>query len=477
MNRLSPTAGLFGASPFQRVSLARQFLLAGALVLLLGVGATGTWVGRQIEASEVERAAQYAAVYVQSILEPHLDGMLDQAGTSADTRRVLDGVFVDGPLARVVVRFKLWTPDGRIRYSSLPGQDQQVFPLDQDLVLAFAGQLQSKITPLEGSSHHAERERWQRLIEVYVPLRDRHSGQVNAVAEFYHSMQAVELDIRRAQRQSWIAISCGALLLFSGLYALVHRASSTIQGQRSALHRQLADVQRLLRDNHAMNLRLQQAGAQTTSMSELALRRIAADLHDGPAQSLALALLTLDERLDRTAGASAPEATQELERLRATLQQCMRMVREIANGLVVPGMSELALADVVRRAANDTAFRGGVAIDVRAEDSLGDAPEAVKITAYRVVQEALSNSLRHASGCRPRVAAWLEGLQVIIEVADDGPGFDAGAAVAEGHMGLAFLRERVQLIGGTLEIRSTPGTGTVLRAGLPTRTPQAPHEG
>jgi signal transduction histidine kinase len=91
-----------------------------------------------------------------------------------------------------------------------------------------------------------------------------------------------------------VATSLGALLLYSGLYALVHRASRTISGQQSDLQVQLARLHGLLHDNRCMNQRLQQAGAQTASMGELSLRRIAADLHDGPAQDLAIALLALD---------------------------------------------------------------------------------------------------------------------------------------------------------------------------------------
>jgi signal transduction histidine kinase len=84
------------------------------------------------------------------------------------------------------------------------------------------------------------------------------------------------------------------LLLYSGPYALVHRASRPIRGQQSDLQLQLARLHGLLQDNRCMNQRLQQAGAQTASMGELSLRRIAADLHDGPAQDLAIALLALD---------------------------------------------------------------------------------------------------------------------------------------------------------------------------------------
>ena len=152
----------------------------------------------------------------------------------------------------------------------------------------------------------------------------------------------------------------------------------------------------------------------------------------------------------------------------------MDMLRDIAGGLVVPGMAEMGLGDVIRRAAADASFKGGTNVAAQVDDSLREAPDAVKITAYRVVQEALANSLRHAAGTR-RVLARRDGGDLVVEVGDDGPGFDADSPVAEGHLGLAFLRERVQLLSGTLELRSAPGQGTLLRARIPLSGASGPH--
>jgi signal transduction histidine kinase len=462
MNESSPRAVADGGRPFQRVSLARQFLLASAVMVALGVAATGNWAGRQIETSEVDRAARIAAVYVESILASRLAEVIHTGEVSPETRRLLDDIFVTGPLARRVVRFKLWTADGRIPYSSHSIQEAGRWPLHEHVTRAFAGELQAGISDLDGPENAAERKQWKRLIEVYVPLRAPGSPQVSLVAEFYHSMEHLDDEIEATQRQSWVALTLGGVLLMAGLYALIHRASLTISGQQSDLQVQLKRMQRLLDDNRAMNLRLQQAGAQTTSMSELALRRIAADLHDGPAQDLAFALLRLDD-----GHGNAAAMRSHADRMRETLQRAMASLRNITDGLVVPGMEQFKLADVVRRAAADATRKSGVAVAVQVDEQLGDAPQAVKITAYRVLQEALSNALRYAPGRTPRVTARQLGGHLALEVADDGPGFDPESPAEAGHLGLAFLRERVQLLGGTLIICSAPGQGTVLGASIP----------
>lgn len=448
------------ARPFARVSLARQFLVAGAGVVVVGVVALGGWVSGQIERSVVNRTARIAAVYFESIVAGRVDELITEGRIGPQTRRMLDALFVDSPLARKVVRFKLWTPDGRIHYSSGHGQDGLQFPLHDHHALALSGQVVATMSRLDGPDNAPERAQWSRLLEVYVPLRARGSDEVRAVAEFYHSTENIDAEIQRARRESWLAITLGALALYAVLYALVYRASRTIRGQQVDLNRQLEDLQRLLEDNRRMHLRVREAGAQMTALGELSLRRVAADLHDGPAQDLAFALLRLDDTLP---GADP--------RLREGLQRAMTSLRGIACGLVVPGLDGLSLADVVRRAVRDAGRQSGTVIDAEIDDQLGAAHEALKFTAYRVVQEALSNSLRHAAGHPPRVRALRRDGQLQIEVADDGPGFDPLQRPAEGHLGLAFLRERVRLLSGVLELRSVPGQGTLLRAGIPLDQP------
>lgn len=460
-----PLSATLARRPFERVSLARQFLIVSAIVLALCVAGVGTWMARGIEAREVTRAAETAALFVESLVAAPLQELARTGALSAETKLALDAIFAGGPLQKKVVRFKLWTVDGFVHYSNDSTQTGRRFPLHDHQAFAFMGQMHASVSELDGPDNAAERAHWKRLIEIYVPLRVRGGERVEAVAEFYQVMDDVEVDIREDQRQSWTSVSFAGLLLFSGLYALVHRASLTIRDQQSDLTRQLIDLRALLDQNRAMNARLQRAGAMTTSMSERALRRVAADLHDGPTQDLALALLTLDELWGDAAN---PPPAAELERLRQTLKRSMTMLRDIAGGLGVPGLSQLSLADVVRRAASDAAHKAGVAIETQIDDALAaDAPEAVKITTYRIVQEALSNSLRHAAGHPPRVAARRDDEHLIVEVADDGPGFDTTQPTATGHLGLAFLSERVRLLGGSLQLRSAPDAGTTLQVRLP----------
>ena len=94
-------------------------------------------------------------------------------------------------------------------------------------------------------------------------------------------------------------------------------------------------------------------------------------------------------------------------------------------------------------------------------------PMAVKITTYRMIQEALANGWWHARGCAQRVRISMDGGNACVEVSDQGPGFDVRRATESGRLGLALLSERVRILGGHIEINSITGMGTIIKAWLP----------
>ena len=92
----------------------------------------------------------------------------------------------------------------------------------------------------------------------------------------------------------------------------------------------------------------------------------------------------------------------------------------------------------------------------------------LKITVYRLLPEALNNAFRHANGAGQQVRVVSQDDQIVIEISDRGPGFDAGQASGwNGHLGLSGMRERVESLGGRFKIESEIGQGTRIRANLP----------
>jgi len=104
-------------------------------------------------------------------------------------------------------------------------------------------------------------------------------------------------------------------------------------------------------------------------------------------------------------------------------------------------------------------------------DLPGDTAESLKLTSYRLVQEALANAYRHAGGRGQAVDVQVGGGDLILSVSDEGPGFDTSQIIdGSKHLGIAGMRERLRAEGGSFELESAPGRGTRIVACLPLKT-------
>lgn len=448
-----------------RISLTYQFLLLSLVVLLICMGAIGSWLARQIEANVVNRAASISAVYMESVLAAQLHDLPIGGAMDMKTHVLLDRVFVEGPLRRKVVRFKLWSREGRIAYSSDHAQLGRQRAVDGPLAEAFAGAVQARMSELDEGDNVSEREHWSRLLEVYVPIRTGVDGEVRTVAEFYLATENLLSDIRYAQRSSWALVVLATVAIYLALHGLVRRANRTILDQQRDLGRKVGELRAALDDNERMRERLREAGARTTALNERFLQRVAADLHDGPAQDTALALLRFDELAQ---GWVAKDVERDFKTVRTALQSSLDDLRTIASELRMPDIEPLSLVDTARRAVWDFERKSGNKVETEIDENAPDAaPYAVRITVYRLIREALINAWWHAKGSPQWVRLQCDAGKVIVEVADRGPGFDPRQVIASGRLGLVFMRERVRLLGGALEIDSAPGRGTRIRAILP----------
>ena len=115
-----------------------------------------------------------------------------------------------------------------------------------------------------------------------------------AAAEFYYATDDLDADLAAAQRRSWLVVGGGTLIIALLLAAFVQRIGETIRRQQQALAGQVTQLTELLRQNRELGERVRGAAARTAALNERFLRRFSAELHDGPAQEISLALLRLD---------------------------------------------------------------------------------------------------------------------------------------------------------------------------------------
>jgi signal transduction histidine kinase len=203
---------------------------------------------------------------------------------------------------------------------------------------------------------------------------------------------------------------------------------------------------------------------QTVQAAEQERMHIAAELHDGPIQRLAVLSYDLERARQRMLG--NPAAVARVEHAQAALAGEIQGLRELMASLRPPALDEVGLEAALRDQVQAFARRSGVECSIRValEGRLDGELETV---VYRVTQEALLNVARHARAER----LWLElegaGEQVELEIRDDGVGFDQTASselVRDGHFGLVAMRERVEMAGGRFQLATRPGAGVVVLA-------------
>jgi signal transduction histidine kinase len=433
-----------------RWSLARQYLVASLAVVLAGVLVTGAWIGHQIESSVLDRTAGITALYVDSVISPNLQALArdDRWLTAADTA-ALDRLVSETGLGQGVVLFKIWSLDGRVLYSQDPTLVGQRFPVDPGLVQASHGEVSADMSDLDEAENADERGRFTRLFEVYAPVRLESTGQVIAVDEFYLLPDALDAEIQAAQLRSWAVVGAVGLFTYLLLAGIVKRGSDTIQHQQ-------AELQRRLDQNLRLHQRVREAASRTTALNEQALRRISADLHDGPGQVLALALLRLDAlQTPCVDGEACARTRADFGTVHSAVRDALAEVRAIAAGLRLPQLDGAAVAEVAARAIDDHQRRSGVSVARHFEALPEQAPLAIKIALLRTLQEALSNATRHGRGTDVRVVLQGVGDTLRLVVSDRGPGFDPLAVEPSGHLGLAGMRERAELLGGHLSAAPT----------------------
>ena len=202
-------------------------------------------------------------------------------------------------------------------------------------------------------------------------------------------------------------------------------------------------------------------------------RRIARELHDETGQALTALLVGLRLIEEQAVTLDVRSAAR---RLRDVAAQTVDDVGRLARGLHPSILDDMGLAAAVRRHVSDYATSFGVAVDTQVEVVSHALPPVAATTLYRILQEALTNVARHARARTVGVELLQQGTVLTLVVRDDGVGFDAGAAPREARgLGLHGMRERVALLGGSVEIESRPGHGTVVRARIPVPPPQTPR--
>jgi signal transduction histidine kinase len=199
--------------------------------------------------------------------------------------------------------------------------------------------------------------------------------------------------------------------------------------------------------------------------------RVSRDLHDDIGQALTSVLLGLRllDGPNEAAAEYADDARRRVEDLRELVADALRRTRQLAFELRPTVLDDIGLAPALQRLVADVASRWALTVDAAVDgipEPEGVAPEVATVV-YRVVQEALTNVVRHAGASCASVAVTVSAGRLRALVEDDGVGFDPTRLVGDGHLGLQGMRERAELVGGAVRVLSTPGSGTTVVLEVP----------
>jgi len=196
--------------------------------------------------------------------------------------------------------------------------------------------------------------------------------------------------------------------------------------------------------------------------------RLAQEVHDGPAQALSNAIFQV-EYIERVLDEDIRVAHNELRFLRELLRRELGEVRTFISQLRPPLLDELGLEGSIMDAVESMAALTGATVETDLHAPGEQLNPSQQTAVLRIVQEALQNVRKHAGSSHTIVSTKLDATNWILEVSDDGRGFDVGTVAARGrrNFGLQFMRERAELIGAHFEVRSRPGGGTVVWLSIP----------
>lgn len=417
-----------------------QFLATGLLtlaVLLVGTAVLNSQTARDKALSD---AQTYTKLLADSVAEPRIPvGLVEGDQGALDRFDLFAREFLT---AGGMMRLKIWAEDGTIIYSDEEKLIGKKFKLGHDeLEILHSHNGGTDAEPTDLSSPENVYEPDVKMVEVYTQIQapddlgNKGEGPP-LLFEAYFSVAGIEKQ-QAAMIAPFRSITLGAL----GILVVVATALLWVLTRR--VTRAAAERERLLRS--------------AAEASDAERRRIARDLHDGVVQDLAGSTFALSG-LARDADGSQREVLLETtDSLRSSLRALRSLLVEIHPPDLSADSLPAALQDLIAPAQAT-----GVRATVDVSGGRAATGETVALV-WRVAQEAVRNTLRHARAAALSVVVRDQGDRVILEVTDDGVGFDPAAVRADVHYGLRGLDSLVRDSGGTLLVRSAPGAGTTVR--------------
>ena len=451
-------------------SVSAQYVLASVVVLCLSMAVLGTWVTLKVKDSVLAATGTQASHFIKAFVEPHVQALKPGGVLDDSARRALDETLLESPIARTVVSVKIWRSDGLVLYATNHDLIGQYFDTTY-ISEAKTGTIVTEFESVRRAENAAEKSLNVHLIEVYAPLYRTGTSEIIAVAETYENADALAMELASGQATTWAVVAVTTSLMVGLLYLIVRRAESTIAIQRRQLRDRYSQAVRTARETAELRQIADQTRLRASEANEQYLGRLGSDIHDGPLQLLTLSILRLTAAAKsmRNSKNRSDEALSQVENTIHITQEAMTELRNVSTGLILPEISGLTLAETIKLAIFRHEDLTGESVEYHPEPLPDSVNEAIKICVYRVIQEGLTNTTKHAPGAQKMLSVTVDDGALMIEVADDGPGLAAPGSKGDGetHLGLKGMHNRVRALHGSISFKSSSGRGTRLLVRLP----------
>jgi PAS domain S-box-containing protein len=260
-------------------------------------------------------------------------------------------------------------------------------------------------------------------------------------------------------------------VIFTSQVIIAHRGAD---GKVDCFSTILRDISKRVRDEQALcesREELRKLSGLLVSIQEDERRRIALDLHDGLGQSLSLIKLVVETAMAQVAAGATDEALSTLHQLIPRIKEALLDVRRVATELRPSILDDLGILPTLEWFFREFEALGHITVEKTLRVHEEDVPAFLRITLYRIIQEATSNIIKHAAADRVKIGLFLDDGALHLLIQDNGRGFDpASVMIRPGEckgLGLVSMKERVSLSGGSYHLESSPGFGTSIRASWP----------
>ena len=227
---------------------------------------------------------------------------------------------------------------------------------------------------------------------------------------------------------------------------------------------------RMLDNLKIQQLQVEQLLGQVVLAQEEERNRISIELHDSVAQWLVAVSYGIQSFRHGLPGKEVEKAHSELSDMEGTITKSLKELRRVVVGLRPPALDELGLTKAIRQSLDDLAV-DGIAGDYKQAGKPFNLPSSIEIAVYRVVQESLINIRKHAGATKVALSIEFNHDELSLEINDNGQGFDLvetlGSAISVGHLGLLGMKQRAEMLGGNMNIKTGEGNGTTVSFHFP----------